>query len=64
MSDSRQDLDSLTVSETSDVMKVHDETIRRWIRDGRLPAFRVGGAYRIPRVAIERLISEAVGGER
>ena len=40
----------LTVAEAASLLKVHKSTIRRWIDDGELPAYRVG--YR--RVALKR----------
>jgi excisionase family DNA binding protein len=46
----------LTAQEVADRLRVHRRTIYRWARDGRLPAVRVGGAWRIPRSAVCRLM--------
>jgi excisionase family DNA binding protein len=37
-----QDLDLLTLSEAAALLKVSVVTIRRWIKQGRLPAYHVG----------------------
>ena len=36
------DEDYLTVAEAADLLRVHPSTIRRWIRQGDVPAVRVG----------------------
>lgn len=37
----------LTVQEAADLLRVHRNTIYAMIHDGRLPAFKVGRAWRI-----------------
>jgi excisionase family DNA binding protein len=37
----------LTVAEAADLVGLHPETIRRWIRTGRLRATRIGRSYLI-----------------
>lgn len=45
MTDARE---LLTVDEVAERVKVHPETVRRWIKSGRLPAVRPGdGPYRV-----------------
>jgi len=39
--------DFLTVKEAAKVLKKHPGTIRRWIRERRLPAQKLGGKYGI-----------------
>lgn len=62
-----QGLDSgewLTVKETSDTLKVHEETVRRWIREGELPVLDLGGqktGYRILRTELDRFLRERYG---
>lgn len=60
MSDLNQYPDALRTSQTAEVLQTSEQTIRRWIKDGTLPAFRVRGQYRVPREAIERMIAEAM----
>lgn len=50
-----------TVREAAGLLGVHEETVRRMVRGGRLPATRTtqgrgGGAYRIPAHAVEQFI--------
>jgi len=46
----------LTTQEIAEKLKVNILTIRRWIGIGKLPAFRIGKAYRIRKEDFERLI--------
>ena len=41
-----------TVDEVADRLNLHAKTVRRFIRDGRLPAKRIGKEYRITREAL------------
>ena len=45
----------LDVSDAARAFRVSERTIRRWLHDGRLAGYRVGGRIRIP----ERAIREA-----
>ena len=45
--------DILTISELSQHLRVHPTTIYRLLREGRIPGFRVGSAWRFSRAAIE-----------
>jgi excisionase family DNA binding protein len=42
-----------TVDEIAERLNLHVKTIRRFIREGRLPAKRIGKEYRITRAALE-----------
>jgi excisionase family DNA binding protein len=35
----------MTTSEVANRFRVSSETIRRWVRDGKLPAIRLGGVF-------------------
>lgn len=43
----------LTVDQAAALLKLHPKTVLRYIRDGRLPATRVGKSYRIARSKLE-----------
>ena len=48
-----------TVAEVSEQLQAHPKTVQRWIREGRLQAYKPGGqkfGYRIPESAIERFV--------
>jgi excisionase family DNA binding protein len=51
----------LTVDEVTRILKVHEETVRRWIRSGELPALLLGsarGGYRVRQTDLDRFIVE------
>jgi excisionase family DNA binding protein len=48
----------LTVEEIAQELKMHVDTVRGWIRDGKLKATRFGRDYRIRRVDYEQFIRE------
>jgi excisionase family DNA binding protein len=50
----------LTVPEAADLLRVHQQTVRVWLREGKLRGRLIGGrksGYRIPASEIERLLS-------
>ncbi len=47
-----------TVDEVAEQLTLHPKTIRRFIREGRLPAKRIGKAYRVTRAALEAFAGE------
>ena len=46
----------LTPQEVSELLRVSVYTVRRWINDGSLPAYKVGRAWRIQRGELENWI--------
>ncbi|HZS76904.1 MAG TPA: helix-turn-helix domain-containing protein [Ktedonobacteraceae bacterium] len=48
----------LTVEEIARQLKVSPDTVRRWIREGRLPAIDLIGQYRIKREDYERFLEQ------
>ena len=48
-----------TVDEVAERLNLHVKTVRRFIREGRLPAKRIGKEYRIPRAALEEFAGTA-----
>ena len=54
----------LTVTEVADFLHVDDQTVRRWIRDGRLAAHRFGGkaGYRIQRADLQDFLARTRDG--
>jgi excisionase family DNA binding protein len=51
--------DYLTTAEVAAWLKVSVFTVRRWIKQGDLPARKVGREWRIPREALEtRLLND------
>jgi excisionase family DNA binding protein len=48
--------DIVGVNAAADWLSVHPKTVLRYIRDGRLPAVRIGKSYRIALAALETLL--------
>ncbi|WP_137391691.1 helix-turn-helix domain-containing protein [Rhodoligotrophos defluvii] len=51
----------LTVEQAAEQLNLHAKTVLRYIRDGRLPATRVGKSYRIPRADLDAFAGLASG---
>lgn len=48
----------LTMEETAEMLNVHYNTIRNWVRDGKIGYFKLGGVVRIPKEEIEKRITK------
>lgn len=55
----------LTVEDVAKSLKVTEETVRRWIRQGELPVLQLGrsprSGYRIRRDELERFVADRYG---
>jgi excisionase family DNA binding protein len=49
----------LTLSEVAGTMGVSERTVRRWIKSGKLRAYKPGRDYRIPESAVRTLVEES-----
>ena len=47
--------DILTIREVADYLKINEKTAYRLAAEGKLPGFKVGGAWRFRKDEIERL---------
>lgn len=47
----------LSVSEVAASLRISTTTIRRYIRDGRMEAYRVGGQWRVAKESIEAFLA-------
>lgn len=52
--------DLLTTKEASKLLKVHQNTVLRWVKTGKLSSIKVGKEYRIPMRAIENKFPKVV----
>ena len=50
-------IETLTPNEISKILKLHPFTVTRLAREGTIPAFKVGGVWRIDRMKFERWIA-------
>lgn len=48
----------MTIEEIASILRVSEETIRRYIRDGLLPAIRLRGLYRVKREDFEKFLKQ------
>ena len=48
--------ETLTPNEVAKVLKLHPFTVTRLAREGKLPAFKVGGVWRVRKDEFERWI--------
>lgn len=53
------DLRTSTVEEVAEALGVHGETVRRWVREGRLAAARWGGRLHFTAESIRRFQAES-----
>ena len=60
-----QDSEWMTVQDVASYLKVNEETVRRWIRDGDLEVLSLGtsnrAGYRILKSALDTFIKERYG---
>jgi excisionase family DNA binding protein len=54
-------LDFLTTTKAGNLLGVTGQTIKNWVREGRLAGYRVGGRVVIPREAVDEYIRRARG---
>ena len=55
----------LTLREVAEYLKIGERTVYRLVQDGRVPGFKVGGAWRFHRAHLDKWIAEqtAVAGK-
>jgi excisionase family DNA binding protein len=55
--------DMLTVEDIMADLRISEATIRRWIRDGSLEAFKLGRQYRVRRADYEKFLEKRRMGQ-
>ena len=48
----------MTVKEIAEYLGVHPMTIYKYVRDGKIPAFKIGASWRIRRESIKKWMDE------
>ena len=51
-------IETLTPNDISKILKLHPFTVTRLAREGKIPAFKVGGGWRMERSNFERWIAK------
>lgn len=57
-------LDILTLTEVAAYLRVTKRTLYRLAQEGQLPAFKLGGTWRVRREELDRWITENIGKQR
>jgi len=57
-------IESYTVDEVAEALKLHPYTVRRLCREKRVPAFKFGGQWRFNKADIDALAKEAKNANR
>ena len=52
------DYEVLTVKEVSDLLQIHETTVYKMIREGKIPAFKIGSDWRFSTDLIMRWMAE------
>lgn len=48
----------MTVKDVAEYLDVHPMTIYKYVRDGRIPAFKIGDSWRVRRDSIQKWITD------
>jgi excisionase family DNA binding protein len=56
-------IETLTPNDLSKILKLHPFTVTRLAREGKLPAFKVGGVWRFRKDQFEQWIEERTHGK-
>jgi len=56
--------ETLTPNEVAKVLRLHPFTVTRLAREGKLPAFKVGGVWRFRRDQFENWVAERTNGNQ
>lgn len=51
-------LSVLTVKDVARELHVHEETVKDWLRSGKLPGFKVGRDWRVRRESLDAALAE------
>ena len=57
-------IETLTPNEISKILKLHPFTVTRLAREGKLPAFKVGGVWRFRKDQFEKWIAARTNNRR
>jgi len=63
--DNNKDINNkyFTAEEVAEVLKVTTESVRRWIRDGKLKSVKLGGRYiRVSQADLDEFVASMRGG--
>ena len=56
-------METLTLREAAQALKLCRTSVYRRVKDGSIPTIRIGRLLRVPKIALERLLETAFGGQ-
>ena len=56
-------IETLTPNEIAKILRIHPFTVTRLAREGKIPAFKVGGIWRFRKDQFERWIEQETNGK-
>jgi len=56
-------IETFTPGEVAKILKLHPFTVTRLAREGKIPAFKVGGVWRVRKDQFERWIETRTNGD-
>ncbi len=56
-------IETLTPGEVAKILRLHPFTVTRLAREGKIPAFKVGGVWRVRKDQFEKWIEERTHGK-
>jgi excisionase family DNA binding protein len=51
---------SLTIEQAAERLQMNKEVLRRWVRDGRVPAVKLGRHWRLTESTIDRVLNGVI----
>ena len=64
MDENQQNIHLLTLAEAANILQVSTRTLQRMIRSGELPAFKVGGQWRVRETQLRQWLENRGGSSR
>lgn len=51
-------MELMTVSQVAEYLRIHPEVIRRWLREKKLPGYKVGKEWRVAKEDIDSMLKQ------
>lgn len=54
-----KDLTFLDIKEVAEILGKHTRTVRRWIKDDKITAYKIGGKYHFKKEDVDKFIEDS-----